>query len=99
MQTVKIIKQWRGHDPGATPELTDERAAELIANGYAIAIELKPVEPTKQVEVPKKQPEKQAKKKALFPNVVPTPNASIDDGSDGRTVDTDGDEASVADDA
>lgn len=38
MQKVKIVKQWRGHDPGTEPELTDERAAELIREGYATPI-------------------------------------------------------------
>ena len=45
MVEVKFSKQWRGHDPGTVVELTDERAAELIGQGYccATAKEEKPV--------------------------------------------------------
>lgn len=58
MQKVKIVKQWRGHDPGTEPELTDERAAELIRGGYAepwskpVAVVEEPVvvEPVEEVE-------------------------------------------------
>lgn len=35
MPKVKMVKQWRGHDPGTEPDLTEERAAELIREGYA----------------------------------------------------------------
>ena len=31
---VEFIKQWRGHDVGAKPKLTPERAKELIEQGY-----------------------------------------------------------------
>ncbi len=34
MKEVKFEKQWRGHDPGTIVELTDERAAQLISEGY-----------------------------------------------------------------
>jgi topoisomerase IA-like protein len=34
--TVTFLKQWRGHDEGAVVELTDERAAELVAEGTCV---------------------------------------------------------------
>jgi hypothetical protein len=34
MVEVKFSKQWRGHDPGTVVELTDERAKQLISEGY-----------------------------------------------------------------
>lgn len=37
MIEVKFSKQWRGHCPGTVVELTDERGAELIAQGYCSA--------------------------------------------------------------
>ena len=51
---VRFVKQWRGHDIGAEPELTDERAEELIREGYAVALVEAPPEP---VEEPAPSPE------------------------------------------
>ncbi|TFH54315.1 MAG: hypothetical protein E4G91_11305 [Candidatus Zixiibacteriota bacterium] len=44
MIEVKFSKQWRGHNPDTIVTLTDERAKQLISEGYCVST----VEPEKK---------------------------------------------------